>query len=367
MRHLLSVAVPGLFVPSVAADEVSLRLGGKKIQLSPALRERLAGLARETLRRCGPNTRADYAMAKTPVALAAALLLALLYGCHAPIPDSQPVFADKPAMHYPATEYIIAIHPLHNPKRLFEVYQPLVELINDLSAGFTLKFEASRDYGAFEKKLYSRKFHLALPNPHQTIEAERYGYRVVAKMGDDERFRGIIVVRKDSGITSVADLDGQALSFPARTAVAATMMPKFFLHQNGLDLGRADVRYVGSQESAIMNVFLGKTVAAGTWPPPWELFVQRRPELAAQLVVRWQTSPLVNNGVVVRDDVPFAHSQAVIRALLDLHLHERGRAILRGMDLSRFEAADSGTYDPVRKFLVRYRRAFEAGGPGAAE
>lgn len=305
-------------------------------------------------------------MTKIAAVLAAPLLLALLYGCPAPIADSQPVFADKPAVPHPGIEYILAIHPLHNPKRLFEVYQPLVELINDLSAGFVLKFEASRDYAEFEKKLYSRKFHLALPNPHQTIEAERYGYRIVAKMGDDERFRGIIVVRKDSGMSSVADLDGRALSFPARTAVAATMMPKFFLHQSGLDLRRADIRYVGSQESAIMNVFLGKTVAAGTWPPPWELFVQRRPELAAQLAVRWQTSPLVNNGVVVRDDVPDGHWQVVVRALLNLHLHPRGQAILRGMDLSRFEVADSAAYDPVREFLVRYHRAFEAD-PSAVE
>lgn len=43
-------------MPSAAADEVSLRLGGKEVPLDPALRERLAVLARETLGRCGPNT-----------------------------------------------------------------------------------------------------------------------------------------------------------------------------------------------------------------------------------------------------------------------------------------------------------------------
>lgn len=306
-------------------------------------------------------------MGRASAALAALLLLTLLCGCPAPPADSQPRFADRPAVASPSPEYIIAVHPLHNPKRLFEVYQPLVELINDQSAGFALKFEASRDYAEFERKLHARKFHLALPNPYQTIEAERFGYRVVAKMGDDERFRGIIVVRRDAGIRSVADLDGKALSFPARTAVAATMMPRLFLHQNGLDMRRADVRYVGSQESAIMNVFLGNTAAAGTWPPPWELFIQRRPELAAQLVVRWQTTPLVNNGVVVRDDVPDTHWQGVVRALLDLHLSPRGQAILRAMDTSRFEAANSATYDPAREFLVRYRRAFEPGDPGPAE
>ncbi len=39
-----------------AAQDVSLRLGGKEVPLTSALRERVAGLAREVLKRCGPNT-----------------------------------------------------------------------------------------------------------------------------------------------------------------------------------------------------------------------------------------------------------------------------------------------------------------------
>ena len=52
MRFLLLA----LFMHAALADEVSLRLGGKEVQLSPALSQRIAGLAREALARCGPNT-----------------------------------------------------------------------------------------------------------------------------------------------------------------------------------------------------------------------------------------------------------------------------------------------------------------------
>jgi hypothetical protein len=53
MKRLLLAAVLGLCVQSAAADDVSLRLGGKEIP-PPVLRERLAALVREVLRR--PNT-----------------------------------------------------------------------------------------------------------------------------------------------------------------------------------------------------------------------------------------------------------------------------------------------------------------------
>ena len=269
-----------------------------------------------------------------------------------------PRYSEAPFAAPAKPEYLFAVHPLHNPKRLFEVYQPLMEAINARAHGFSVKLEASRDYAEFDKKLYSGKFHFVLPNPYQTIESERHGYRVFGKMADDYRFRGIIVVRKDSGIRRVGDLAGASISFPAPTALAATMMPKYFLHTQGISLRADDLKYVGSQESAIMNVYLGKTKAAGTWPPPWELFARLRPEIAKDLMVLWETESLVNNGLVVRSDVPKQHLQTVAQVLMTLHTHASGRAILGKMDLTHFEPADSATFDPVWKFMVRYRKAF---------
>ena len=56
MRKLLLAASLGLLGHSAAADEVSLRLSGTEVRLSPALQQRMASLARDALGRCGPNT-----------------------------------------------------------------------------------------------------------------------------------------------------------------------------------------------------------------------------------------------------------------------------------------------------------------------
>jgi len=55
-RVLFAATVITLVVHMAHADEVSLRLGGREIQLAPPSKERLATLTREVLRRCGPNT-----------------------------------------------------------------------------------------------------------------------------------------------------------------------------------------------------------------------------------------------------------------------------------------------------------------------
>lgn len=253
------------------------------------------------------------------------------------------------------TVYIFGVHPLHNPKRLFEVYQPMIDYLNAHLNGAELRLEASRDYPSFDKKLAAGYFDFALPNPYQTITAADNGYKIFAKAGDDQNFRGIILVRKDAQINTLDDLRGKTVSYPVPTALAATIMPQWYLHEHGIDV-KKDIKnsYVGSQESSIMNVYLGKSDAAATWPLPWEAFIKERPEVAKEVMVKWETPALPNNGLVARRDVPDAIVTQVTQIITTLHTHEEGRKILREMELSQYEKADEKTYKAVREFLKKF-------------
>ncbi len=291
------------------------------------------------------------AMLKKFGQIGACFVLLCLLGCDNSTEQSYtPSFSNTPT--HTNRVYLFGVHPLHNPLRLFDVFGPLMDYLSQHVVGVSFKLEASRSYAAYDKKLYAQRFHFALPNPFQTINAVDRGYNVFAKMGDDENFRGIILTRKDSGIDLVTDLKGQAVSYPAPTALAATMMPQYYLQSHGVDvMTELDNRYVGSQESSIMNVFLGQTMAASTWPPPWLALSQERPELKEQLQIKWQTEPLLNNGLVVLPSVPKRVVKDVTKLMVELHEHEPGRRILKRMGLSRFEVADNAVYQPVRDFI----------------
>ncbi len=287
-------------------------------------------------------------------------LLALLA---AALPSFGQGQADKPSgpaytTRQPAgKEYIFAIHPLHNPARLFEVYSPLIDYLNRNIPDVTFRLEASRNYESFEEKLYARKFDFALPNPYQTLKSLDHGYHVIAKMGDDYRFTGVILVRRDSGIQKVADLKGKKVSYPAKTALAATMMPQYFFQTHGLDVNH-DIEnlYVGSQESSIMNVYLGNVAAGATWPLPWDAFQKEHPDQARELEKIWETEPMINNGVVARDDIPKPLARRVAELLNGLHKTEEGKTILARMPLSRFELADDKRYHVIEEFLREFAR-----------
>jgi phosphonate transport system substrate-binding protein len=173
--------------------------------------------------------------------------------------------------------------------------------------------------------------------------------------GDAADFKGLFIVRRDSSIRQVADLKGKVLAYPSPTALAACIMPQWFLHTRGIDVTRdIDNRYVGSQESAIMHAYLGQAALGVTWPPPWRAFVKANPDKAAQLEVRWQTPPLINNAVMARDDVPDAVRRQIQVLLAELHTQPHGRQILAGMETARFQLATDAEYHVVREFVARF-------------
>ena len=284
------------------------------------------------------------------------LLLVILAGCGKPEDDTyKPSFSRYSKDQ--VKEYIIGVHPLHNPQRLMKVYGPIVEYINIQMPEVRLRLEASRDYEEFDKKLDEGHFDFAMPNPYQTVRSLKHGYRVFAKMADDQDFRGIILVRKDSGIHEVTDLKGKAVSYPAKTALAATMMPQYYLHTHGIDVNKdIENRYVGSQESSILNVLRGHVAAGATWPAPWKSFSAEHPKMASQLEVKWQTESLQNNGWVVRKDIPLPVAEKFKLLLLSLNDSDQGKRLLERLPVSHFEAATDETYRPVRDFLVAFSK-----------
>jgi phosphonate transport system substrate-binding protein len=297
---------------------------------------------------------------KTLRAFLVPLFALLMGGCDAP-PAGKPLQYSAAPAGASAPLYRFAIHPLHNPQLLAEAYQPLIDHLNRaLSKAHIeakIELEASRDYQAYEEKFRARSPAILLPNPWQTLQAMQVGYRVIAMAGDAADFRGIFIVRKDSGIKHPADLKGKTVSYPSPTALAACIMPQYFLHQQGIDVNR-DIQnaYVGSQESSIMHAYLGQSVAGVTWPPPWRLFQRDHPAEAAQLQMIWETPPLMNNSVMLRDDVPAAVGDLLRKTLLDLVQAPEGQKILAGMSTARFHAADDASYAKVRDYIATFER-----------
>ncbi|KIM11075.1 MAG: hypothetical protein KU37_08210 [Sulfuricurvum sp. PC08-66] len=290
--------------------------------------------------------------------LASTVLVLVLMGCSE---TSTHEHYAPTAAPYTQSTYVVAIHPYLNAQKTYSAYRPILDYLESNLNGVRFILETSHDYAHYESKLYAGTFDFSLPNPYQTHKALAQGYRVIAKMKPDSVFRGIFVARKEHNITDVQQLKDKAISFPAPTALAATMMPLLYLHERGIDVAR-DItpHYVGSQYSSILNAYSGDTYVGATWPPPWEAWVRENPEKAKEMQVIWETAPLVNNGFVVRDTVPKSVVDEVVRLLVALDSDPKGHTLLIDAGFAGFEAAQNSTYEVVERFIKTYDRAIGA-------
>lgn len=255
---------------------------------------------------------------------------------------------------------VFGVHPLHNPERLFSKFNPLMTYLEKRIPEIKFELEASKDYSSFEKKLFSHKFDMALPNPYQTVKAVKKGYQVFAKMNDDDNFRGILLVKKDGPIKRLEDLKNKTITFPAKTALAGSMMPQYLLFQKGFNL-KTDItiKYVGSQESSVLSVYHDESSAAATWPGAWNLFKIDRPEIAEKLKELARTDSLPSNSLVFNSTMETALKEKIKYILLSLSDDPEGLAVLNNLQLSKFVSADNKSYKPVEDFIKEFESSVE--------
>lgn len=278
-----------------------------------------------------------------------------LQGCDQP--SAQPNYQPSVAPHQ-KEHYIVGIVPYLNSQKLYLAYAPILAYLEQHIPNVDFTLEASPDYATYEQKLKMGYYHFALPNPYQTIMSLSSGYRVTARMTPDSVFKGLIVARKDSHIKRYEQLKQRSIAFTAKTALAATMMPKYHLYMNGVNVDREmQPRYVTSQLSTIMNVYTKDTFVAATWPVAYKAWQQEFPDAANELEILWETPTLVNNAWMVRTDVPTSVADSVTTLLVHLADTESGKALLLPTSCDGFIPATDADYQPVVEFLHAYQAA----------
>lgn len=253
--------------------------------------------------------------------------------------------------------YIFGIHPYTTPQDLFDAYAPIMRYLEQKVPGTRFEVEASRDYPDYEAKLAARRFHFSLPNPAQAVASFEQGYRVIAKMTPDDDFRGLFIARSDEAPASPKALAGQSICFTSATALAGTLQPLMWLHDQGVDVKTLKIRYVGSQFSSILNAWSGEFAACGSTSRFFRTWMRNNPDKTKDIKELWRTPPLPHNAVVVRDDIAAGLAVQVAKALAGLDKDSSVDQSQFRIDQQHFELADNSAYKPVIDFLRRYDAA----------
>lgn len=264
----------------------------------------------------------------------------------------------KPAFQSDATRKPLVIFGVPSLS-FYETTNEFVAYLNKHLPGVQVRTIACITYKDYQDKLAAGYFDLTMSNGAMALDAEKkFGYSIIGKLGDDERYRGVIFVHKDSAVRTINDLAGRTITFSGENALAGTMMPLLFLHQNGLNVNK-DIRrqYVSSLESCIMNVYMGRSSAGAAWLTVWEQFVRKRPEIRSTVILKWQTPPLVNVAVLLKNETFPSVRDSLKNLLFSMQDDPEGKRALEKIGVSRLEPATTETYAPLQQFLEAYKKA----------
>jgi phosphonate transport system substrate-binding protein len=208
--------------------------------------------------------------------------------------------------------------------------------------GHEIKFATAKSIPAFEQRLATGEYDLAYMNPyHYTVFHRNPGYKAFARQMN-KRIKGIVVVPKDSPITSIEQLSGNALAFPAPAAFAASVLPRAHFKNTGIDV---QPRYVRSHDSVYLTVSRGLFKAGGG---VMRTFKNTDPKVRENLRILWTTDTFTPHAFAANPNVSESTVNDIANAMVAMNDDPEGQALLKTISFKGMQRAVDSDWDDVR-------------------
>lgn len=227
-----------------------------------------------------------------------------------------PVYADN------TKKYTVGIVPQFDARKIRKIWLPILRQV-EADTGYKFVLRGSPTIPRFEREFNNGEFDFAYMNPYHVLLANKsQGYiPLVRDVG--RTLHGVLVVKKDSPIKGLQDLDGKKVAFPAPNALGASLLIRADLQ----DIYKVQIEplYVKTHSSVYLNVILGTTAAGGGVQ---KTLNQQSPDLKSNLRVMYKTREVNPHPFSVHPRVPEPVRKAVQNALLKMGQTAEGKKLL---------------------------------------
>jgi phosphate/phosphite/phosphonate ABC transporter binding protein len=233
-------------------------------------------------------------------------------------------------------------------------FEPLMAYLSD-AIGRKVVLSVASDYGSLRTQMESGAVDIGSFSPFAYVDAAQGGrVRIIAQslIEGSGTYRGLIVVRRDSGIASLAGLAGKRFAFVDPKSASGYVYPRAMLLEKGIrpDTAFSEVIFAGDHRKVIAAV-LGRSVDGGAIYDGALRLAREAGERTEDLVTLASTDPIPHDAIAVRSGLDPALALEIQAALVGLDRTESGRRIIKESrkGLTGFAIAADSLYDPVRR------------------
>lgn len=168
-------------------------------------------------------------------------------------------------------------------------------------------------------------------------------------------YHGLIFVRKDSGITSAAEMRGKRFAFVDKATTAGFLLPLHYFKEQGLadyHAWFAETYFAGTHAGSIYDVLNKKADAGAAKNTVFNRLALADKKITDALLILSRSPEVPENALVVRLDLDPVLKLRLKDALLTLHADPAGKMILTQFGAAKFIETEDQDYQPVYDYAA---------------
>jgi phosphonate transport system substrate-binding protein len=256
---------------------------------------------------------------------------------------------------------VLGVVPFREADQMIDNLRPITEMLS-ARLGIPVEGFVSTNFAGLVEAMGTGRVDVAFFGPAALVQAmDRHGARVIlanVRRGATT-YRAQFNVHATSELQRFEDLKGKTIAFVDPASTSGYQFPYvFLLHEFGID-AHNDMQaiFVGSHDAAILAVYNRDVDVAVSFEDAREVLLTDFPDVMDEVRVLGYTSPIPNDGVVVRAGLPEELVAAITAALIEMTESEQGRALTEEfLRITGFAPIESEAYDIVRETLRLFER-----------
>jgi phosphonate transport system substrate-binding protein len=251
-----------------------------------------------------------------------------------------------------ADHLVLGVFPRFNATETTTRYTPLAEYLQE-RLGRKIDLVTSKDFQSFWRGIEERRYDIVQYNQYHYIRSAKT-YQVIAhnKEFGKSTMAGALYVRKDSGITSLAQLRGRTVMFGGgEDAMIAYIAPVYMMLQAGVKKDEFKSQFAVTPINSVIGVYHKQADAAGTGDNVVGQPVIRNAINMDELTALAVSEQLLHLPWAVNRTMPARLRESIQASLVDLENSEAGKNVLKPALLTGIGKASDKDYEPHRKMV----------------
>lgn len=258
---------------------------------------------------------------------------------------------------------VMGVFPRRNVKQTYRMFTPLADYLSQ-KLGREVRLETAKDFKSFWSNLLNKEYDLVHLNQyHYVVAHEKLGYEAIAKNAEfgEDGIVGILMVRSDSGIKSLADLRGKKILFGGGPrAMVSYIVPTYMLRMAGLNAGDYTEVFAKNPPNAVISTYHKQADAAGVGAIVVRMGMVNQAIDISRMEFLVRGEPLPHLPWAVKGDMPLESREKIRNIMTGLKDSVSGLTVLDALEMSDIQPASDGDYDQSRNIIAK---VYPDGGP----